>query len=58
MKMIQQNVEYGKAKGAWYKDESGAEVFIPNNDEELVEAWKQVSLRWQQAKSSGIVGRV
>ena len=44
--------------GTWYKDESGAEVFIPNNDEKIRETWEQASSMWQQAKSLGVVGRV
>ena len=44
--------------GAWYKDESGAVVFIPNNDVNIRETWRQASSMWQQAKSLGVVGRV
>ena len=43
--------------GAWYKDESGAEVFIPNNDEKIRETWEQASSMWQRAQSLGVVGR-
>ena len=52
MKMIKQ-----EENGAWYKDESGSEVFIPKNDEKIREVWRQASALWQQAKSLGVVGR-
>jgi hypothetical protein len=45
-----------KDSGAWYKDESGAEVFIPNDDEKIRETWRQASSLWQQAQSLGVVG--
>ena len=44
--------------GSWYKDESGAVVFIPNDDEKIRETWEQASSMWQRAKSLGVVGRV
>jgi len=52
MKQIEQ-----EANGAWYKDESGAVVFIPNNDEKIRETWEQASSMWQRAQSLGVVGR-
>jgi hypothetical protein len=52
MKKVEQ-----KENGSWYKDESGAEVFILNDDKELIEAWRQASYAWQRAKSLGVVGR-
>ena len=52
MKKIEQ-----EENGVWYKDESGAEVFIPNNDENIRETWRQASALWQRAKSLGVVGK-
>ena len=52
MKKIEQ-----EENGVWYKDESGAEVFIPDNDENIRETWKQASALWQRAKSLGVVGK-
>ena len=53
---IMQQIEQ-EENGAWYKDESGAEVFIPNDDEKIRETWRQASSLWQQAQSLGVVGR-
>tara|TARA_Y100000310_G_scaffold344470_1_gene457412 strand:+ start:6790 stop:6954 length:165 start_codon:yes stop_codon:yes gene_type:complete len=53
MKTIKQ-----EENGTWYKDDSGAEVFIPNNDQKTREVWCQASALWQQAKNLGVVGRI
>jgi hypothetical protein len=52
MKQLEQ-----EKNGAWYKDESGSVVFIPNDDETIRETWSQASALWQRAKSLGVVGK-
>ena len=49
--------EQDNDSGIWYEDESGAEVFIPNDDENARKAWEQASSLWQKAQGLGVVGR-